>query len=307
MANGTCGDTITATLHLQDGAIDLGNVSYLFRLGGPVGTMQTFSSATPITIPATGTGAATGAPAAPYPSTINVSGAPQQSPRVILTDQELQSYIPGRCRSFAGLADWAQDDRFVRCSAARPPRQILTSRSTTMQLQVAPDDIGLCLRLRSSHRTILPPRISSRRPPHLGPYLTPQTGGSDTLTSAFTGVDGGNPNGTWSLYVIDDAHMESGNINGGWEITLINSTHACAQAVTAVSRKMHGGVPFDIPLPLVGAKGIECRAGQGGGGTDHQMVVTFATPVTLGSAAVTSGTGSVVGTRLSPPTSLRST
>ena len=74
----------------------------------------------------------------------------------------------------------------------------------------------------------------------------------------------------------------------------MNTQHLCAQPVAAVSRKMHGGIPFDIPLPLVGPRGVECRAGQGTGG-DHQIIVTFATNITVGSASVTSGIGSVVG------------
>jgi uncharacterized repeat protein (TIGR01451 family) len=59
----------------------------------------------------------------------------------------------------------------------------------------------------------------------------------------------------------------------------------------AVSRKTHGtaGV-FDINLPLSGNPGIECRTGGASG--NHQVVVTFALPVTLNSASV-SGMGSV--------------
>jgi hypothetical protein len=131
-------------------------------------------------------------------------------------------------------------------------------------------------------------------PAPASPYLSPATAGSDTLTSAFTGVAGGNPNGTWSLYVVDDAAVDTGTMSGGWQLTLTTSTPVCASPVTAVSRKMHGGTPYGIALPLVGNRGVECRSGQGAG-TDHQMVVTFASPVTVGSAAVTSGTGSVVG------------
>jgi uncharacterized protein (TIGR02597 family) len=67
-------------------------------------------------------------------------------------------------------------------------------------------------------------------------------------------------------------------------------------AVSAVSRKVHGGVVgnLDIPLPLSGALGIECRSG---GIT--QIIFTFPANVTLNTALgvqggeVTSGTGSV--------------
>ena len=61
----------------------------------------------------------------------------------------------------------------------------------------------------------------------------------------------------------------------------------------AVSRKSHAGTPFDVDLPLSGTAGIECRQGQGANLNNHQVVVTFVAPVTVISASVTSGVGSV--------------
>jgi hypothetical protein len=60
------------------------------------------------------------------------------------------------------------------------------------------------------------------------------------------------------------------------------------QVNSAVSRRTHGGTPFDVPLPLNGPVGIECRTG-----TSETIVVTFATSVTVSSATVTCGTGVV--------------
>ncbi len=71
----------------------------------------------------------------------------------------------------------------------------------------------------------------------------------------------------------------------------------CAQsqapmAQNAFSRKTHGAAgTFDVPLPLTGNVGIECRSG--GATNDYQMIINFANPVTVESASVTSGTGSV--------------
>ena len=49
---------------------------------------------------------------------------------------------------------------------------------------------------------------------------------------------------------------------------------------SAVSRKTHGAVgDFDIPLPLTGTPGVECRSG--GVTNDYTVVVTFSTPVTV--------------------------
>jgi len=61
------------------------------------------------------------------------------------------------------------------------------------------------------------------------------------------------------------------------------------QAVSAVSRKTHGAAgDFDIPLPLTGKPGVECR----GTSTNYKIVFTFPTPVTFAGATVTSGIAS---------------
>ena len=58
--------------------------------------------------------------------------------------------------------------------------------------------------------------------------------------------------------------------------------------LTAVSRKLHPGAgTFDIPLPVTGEPGVECRSSSG----NHTIVINLNNPVVSGSAAVTSGTG----------------
>lgn len=61
---------------------------------------------------------------------------------------------------------------------------------------------------------------------------------------------------------------------------------------SAVSRKTHGSAGvFDIPLPLSGEPGVECRSSNG----HHTLVFTFSSNVVSGTAAVTAGSGSVSG------------
>ena len=67
------------------------------------------------------------------------------------------------------------------------------------------------------------------------------------------------------------------------------------QLTLAVSRKTHGSAGnFDIPLPLSGSPGVECRTG--GATDDYTLVLTFTNNVTSGNASVTGGIGSVSGT-----------
>ena len=62
--------------------------------------------------------------------------------------------------------------------------------------------------------------------------------------------------------------------------------------LSAASRKTHGEAgTFDVPLPLTGALGVECR---GSGGT-HRLVFTFSDNLVGGDASVTAGTGTVSG------------
>jgi hypothetical protein len=71
--------------------------------------------------------------------------------------------------------------------------------------------------------------------------------------------------------------------------TLTYTAAAPPQAQSAFSRRVHGGAgTFDIPLPLTGNVGIECRTG-----SNDQMIINFASNVTVDSVSVTSGTGMV--------------
>jgi RHS repeat-associated protein len=68
---------------------------------------------------------------------------------------------------------------------------------------------------------------------------------------------------------------------------------------TAVSRKVHGSAGiFDIALPLTGVAGIECRSG--GVNNAHQLIVTFPRAITFANASVTTGTGTIASTSISP-------
>jgi hypothetical protein len=96
----------------------------------------------------------------------------------------------------------------------------------------------------------------------------------------------------------DTAQSPSGVISadyaGGRQDYLVVGNDFCTNAPTpigVVSRKVHGSAgALDIPLPLTGTPGIECRSG---GVT--QVVLDFQLPVTFSGASIT-GTGSVTST-----------
>ena len=64
-----------------------------------------------------------------------------------------------------------------------------------------------------------------------------------------------------------------------------------------VSRKTHGAAgDFNVDLPLTGSAGIECRNGQGATADHHQVVFTFAVPITLSGSPTVSVSAPAGGT-----------
>jgi subtilisin-like proprotein convertase family protein len=60
------------------------------------------------------------------------------------------------------------------------------------------------------------------------PAPAPAPSANTTLAAAFNGID---PNGTWSLYVVDDAAADVGTIGNGWSLT-ITTTMSSATSFT---------------------------------------------------------------------------
>ena len=72
---------------------------------------------------------------------------------------------------------------------------------------------------------------------------------------------------------------------------------AALSVSSAVSRKTHGAAgTFDIPLPLSGTPGVECRSG--GATNDYTFIFSFSNNVESGNASVDSGIGNLAGTPL---------
>ena len=112
--------------------------------------------------------------------------------------------------------------------------------------------------------------------------MTPAAGqfADATLTVDTTSI---NPNLIGQRFVI-----WLSNTNPNFSYTNFDNVRLTAVSrVTAVSRKMHAGVPYDISMP----GGIECRSG--GANNDYQLVLSFDHTVNVGSTTIASGTGSI--------------
>src|SRR5437773_4181968 len=114
----------------------------------------------------------------------------------------------------------------------------------------------------------------------------------------FLGYPNQNKMGDYITIVSDNTGGSvayAATFNSEQDVYYVRVAPVAPVAQSAVLRKTHGGAgDFDVPLPLTGNVGVECRSG--GATNDFTMVVTFTGNVTVtGSpqAQVTSGTGTI--------------
>ena len=211
-ASGTCGGMITATLDLQDGATNLGTVTYTFRLGTILESTMSFSNTGSITIP-NGAPGSTSGNALPYPSQITVSGMTGTITKVTATFNGLNHTFPD---DMDVLLVSPNGQTVMLMSDAGGPTDVVNSNITF-------DDSGTTIPDSAAITTgIYAPADyggitdTFASPAPIGPY--------SASLSAFNGVSG---NGVWSLYIVDDADSESGSITGGWTLNITTGIPAC--------------------------------------------------------------------------------
>jgi subtilisin-like proprotein convertase family protein len=175
-------------------------VATLSLLGAPAGA-QTFSNPTAITIPASGAGT-------PYPSDILVSGIAGTVGTVTVT-------ITGLTHT------WPSD---LDLLLVGPQGQnVLLMSDTGGSADVADVSITFDDAAASALTDAGPITTGSYRPTNLSgtvtdgfPQPAPPLSGATTLAT-FAGTQ---PNGLWSLYLLDDNAGDSGSLSGGWSITV---------------------------------------------------------------------------------------
>ena len=92
------------------------------------------------------------------------------------------------------------------------------------------------------------------------PYVIAPSENSGSFTSAFNGAD---PNGTWSLFVVDDQLTQSGNLAGGWGITVTTSgstattfTNSANVAINDVTSSISPASPYPSTIGVSGLSGV---------------------------------------------------
>ncbi len=209
VADGACGEKLVATLLLQDGGVDIGSARFTFDLGlqVPSGLSTTLANESSIFI-------SVGGPASPYPSTIDVSGMTGQV-------SHLRVGLHGVNHPFP-------DDLDVLLVAPNGKGAVLMSDAGGGSRL-----LGIDLTFDDDASAALPDggTVTS------GQYRPSNyEGASDDFTvdapsgpyAATLGeLDGIDPNGTWSLYVIDDFFLDGGNIANGWSLSVETTVPVC--------------------------------------------------------------------------------
>lgn len=249
-----------------------GSVIAVLSLAGMAATSsaQTFSNSTSIAIPNPGF---TQGPASPYPSAITVVGAGTQLASISVTLANFSHFYPADVDVLL-VGPQGQNVMLMSDVGSFFPVSGLTFTFTN----TAGTSMSSTGMLTSG--TFAPTNFDPVGNVDGFPAPAPLVGPYGSSFSPFLGTD---PNGAWSLYVVDDVAGNAGQFAGGWSITITTAGPAALQLNSAVSRKTHTGVgDFDVPLP-----GVECRSGPAG----HTLVFNFNNNVVSGDATVTSGMG----------------
>ncbi len=208
--------TITAAYSGSPGAFNLSNGSITQTVDNhTVVTGNTFCNPGNIAIPGAGTGNDNpAAPSAPYPSRVFVAGLVGTVANVSVTLNNLSHAFPDdldlllvgpQGQTLVLMSDAGGDGSHaiadVTLTLADSAASLLPDATTIASGTYRP----------TAYNTGTPANFPAPAP--AGPYAFAAPFGAATLTSTFGCAD---PNGTWSLYVVDDKLGQVGSIADGW-------------------------------------------------------------------------------------------
>ena len=201
-ATGECGGTLTATLALEDNGLDLGVVTFDFRLGGTTDTAKGATNAAAITIVDNASGS-------PYPSTITLADLPGTISKVTAT---LRGFAHG----------WPADVDVLLVSpdgAAVSLMSELGGGTSVSGANLTFDD--------DAASVVGTPIVSGTYRPSGSAYDMNAPAPAGPYGSAMADFNGGNPNGQWKLYVLDAQAEDAGSIAQGWSLTVTSAEPLC--------------------------------------------------------------------------------
>jgi subtilisin-like proprotein convertase family protein len=206
----------------------------------PGPTTTVFSNPSAITFAGALAGNAKGSP---YPSTINVTGVPGTISKVTVQLTQLS-------------ADRAQDADIMLVSPTGQAVMLMSDcggdRSTNNATFTFDDSASGMLQRngRLNSGTYLPSNYTPLNDKDAFPTPAPAGKPASTLST----FNGSIPNGTWSLYVIDENISSAGSISGGWTLTItanpsaLTVTTTTGTGVSSSSATLNGLInPLGLP------------------------------------------------------------
>ncbi|HWN94697.1 MAG TPA: DUF11 domain-containing protein, partial [Methylomirabilota bacterium] len=259
VVSGAPGSTLTATLQLQDGAQNLGTVAFTFI----VGSGHSFTNSNVIIIPNQGV-------AGTYPSTTAVSGLTGSVSKVTVTVRQLTHTFP---EDIDMLLVGPAGQKVLLMSDAGAGNSI-SGVTLTFDDAATGLPFGGTIASGTYHPTDYPPGETFTSPAPAGPY--------GTNLSAFNGT---NPNGTWSLFVLDDAVGDAGRIDGGWTLGIQTGSPVAGAADVGITVTAPASAESGAPLSYV------ATVVNYGPATATGVVLSDALPLgfTLGNVTVSQG------------------
>ena len=212
-ALGTNGTRITATLLITNNGLFLGPVAFDFVLGN-----QTipFLNATVITIN-------DNASASPYPATITVSGVSGPVNKLTVTLRNVSHTHPDDMDVLLvgpnGAAVMLMSD-----AGGSPALNNVTFTFDDAAAAIIPDTTLI------TNGTY---RCANWATP--GDPITPFVSGTQWTNTSLATFNGINPNGVWSLYIVDDAAGDVGSLAGGWSLSIATTDTVISGADLSVA------------------------------------------------------------------------
>jgi len=175
-----------------------------------------FSNPAPIAINTAVSGSCTVMTASPYPSQISVSGLTGTVTDVNVTLTGLSHTFPDDVAVLL-VGPGGQSTILMGDSGGSADVNGVTLTFDDGAAATLPDEAQI---VSGTYRPMLWDSPANCRPPATFPSPAP-AGPYGSALSVFNGTD---PNGAWSLYVLDDAQGDSGSISGGWSLDITAET-----------------------------------------------------------------------------------
>lgn len=206
-ANGTNGGSIAATFQLQDGPVNLGRVTFNYVLGT---VTNSYTNSTRIEIR---DGTADGQPVAAtnYPANISVSGIAGAVSKVTATLRNMNHGYP-------------EDIDILLVSPEL--RNVMLMSDVGLEVNL----VNVTLTFDDSATNSLPfgsATITSgvyKPTDYIADLPFPAPAPGMPYGTVLSNFNGGNPNGTWSLYVVDDLEGDVGEILNGWSLKIVSAS-----------------------------------------------------------------------------------